>query len=110
MKNFILFALLPQEEYLYVIILSIFSNMLLIGSNILRSSQSFSLPALGNRAIRPFHASRIQSVDRNKHTNEGSPVRRGLAEAKVTRSSDTIHKELPLASQEGHTGLLSHVL
>lgn len=82
--------------------------MLIISSKVLRSSQGVSV--LRNRAIREFHASRAQSVEWSSLANERRPIRQGTREANATQHSSTARKEIALPSQEGHTGLVSHVL
>lgn len=106
-KDFIL-STLPLKGSCPVLLLAIFLNMLLVGFKVLRSPPGLSV--LRNRAIRPFHVSRILSVDLSTQTNTPGPVGQGLAETKATRQLGPKRKEVALASQEGQTGLVSHVL
>lgn len=82
--------------------------MLFVASKGLRSTQRFSVPR--TRAIRSFPASRVQSVNWSECTNKRGPAVQGIAEPKETRQLSTVRKEVSLASQEGHTGLVSYVL
>lgn len=77
-------------------------------SKVLRSSKGFSV--LHNGAIQEFHASRTQSLERGNRPNEHRTISQGPKEAKLTGLSSNVHKEVALPSQEGHTGLVSHVL